>query len=71
VNELNRDIALAILKRLLQRRIISDEIYRSCCNSRYLELQRFSSCEEEWEDNDYDDDSQAAARTAADGKINL
>lgn len=38
----DRDIALALLKRLMQRGLISEEIYVSACNSRFFDANRFS-----------------------------
>lgn len=42
MTELDRDIGLALLKRLLQRELISEETYVSACNSRFFDRKRFS-----------------------------
>ena len=38
----DRDIGLALLKRLQQRGLISEETYVSACNSRFFEPKYFS-----------------------------
>lgn len=38
----DRDIGLALLKRLMQRGLISEETYVSACNSRFFDANRFS-----------------------------
>lgn len=38
----DRDIGLALLKRLQQRGLISEETYVSACNSRFFDANRFS-----------------------------
>ena len=38
----DRDIGLALLKRLQQRGLISEETYVSACNSRFFDASRFS-----------------------------
>ena len=37
----DRDIGLALLKRLQQRGLISEETYVSACNSRFFDANRF------------------------------
>ena len=37
-----RDIGLALLKRLMQRGVISEETYVSACNSPFFDANRFS-----------------------------
>ena len=37
----DRDIGLALLKRLMQRGLISEETYVSACNSRFFDDKRF------------------------------
>ena len=37
-----RDIGLALLKRLMQRGLISEETYVSACNSTFFDANRFS-----------------------------
>ena len=37
-----RDIGLALLKRLMQRGLISEETYVSACNSPFFDANRFS-----------------------------
>ena len=36
MTEVDRDIALVLLKRLWQRELISEETYVSACNSRFF-----------------------------------
>lgn len=38
----DRDIGLALLKRLMQRGLISEETYVSACNSRFFDANHFS-----------------------------
>lgn len=38
----DRDIGLALLKRLMHRGLISEETYVSACNSRFFDANRFS-----------------------------
>ena len=41
VTEVDRDIALALLKRLRQRELISEETYVAACNSRFFDRSAF------------------------------
>lgn len=42
MTEVDRDIGLALLKRLWQREFISEETYVSACNSRFFDRKHFS-----------------------------
>jgi len=41
MNEVDRDLGLALLKRLRQRGLISDETFVSASNSRFFDRKRF------------------------------
>ena len=43
MTEVDRDIALVLLKRLWKRELISEETYVSACNSRFFDKRRFTS----------------------------
>ncbi|MGI5979132.1 MAG: hypothetical protein ACOX66_06485 [Oscillospiraceae bacterium] len=43
MTELDRDIALALLKRLREREVITQEEYIAACNSRVFDSRRFQS----------------------------
>lgn len=62
MNNVDRDIGLALLKRLLTRELISEETYVSACNSRFFDKKRFCRYAEftdenpEQEEYQHDDD---------------
>ena len=76
MTEVDRDIALVLLKRLRKRELISEETYVSACNSRFFDKCRFTSdtkaMEEKIveEDETYDDDPMAE-RTDEAGQVDL
>ena len=43
MTEVDREIALVLLKRLWKRELISEETYVSACNSRFFDKRRFTS----------------------------
>ena len=43
MTEVDREIALALLKRLWKRELISEETYVSASNSRFFDKRRFTS----------------------------
>ena len=43
MTEVDRDIGLALLSLLRKRELISEEIYVSCCNSRFFDEKNFTS----------------------------
>ena len=50
MTEVDRDIALVLLKRLWKRELISEETYVSACNSRFFDKCRFTSDTEAMEE---------------------
>ena len=42
MNEIDRDLSLALLKRLWQRDLISEETFISASNSRFFDKKRFA-----------------------------
>ena len=43
MNQVDRDIGLALLKRLWHRKLISEEAYHSACRSRLFDRTRFEN----------------------------
>ena len=62
MNEVDRDLGLALLKRLWQRGLISEETYVSASNSHFFDRKRFAHYAEadqpnhNREDSTHDDD---------------
>ena len=76
MSEVDRDIALVLLKRLWKRELISEETYVSACNSRFFDKRRFTSDtgameEISVEEDDTHDDDPMAERADAAGQVNL
>lgn len=76
MTEVDRDIALVLLKRLWKRELISEETYVSACNSRFFDKRRFTSDtgameEKIVEEDETHDDDPMAERTDAAGKVDL
>ena len=46
MNEIDREIGLVLLKRLWQRDLINQELYRSASRSRFFDRKHFASDEE-------------------------
>ena len=76
MTEVDRDIALVLLKRLWKRELISEETYVSASSSRFFDKRRFTSdtgameeiCVEE--DDTHDDDPMAERADEA-GQVDL
>lgn len=76
MTEVDRDIALVLLKRLWKRELISEETYVSACNSRFFDKCRFTSDTKAMEEimveeADTHDDSSMVERADAAGQVNL
>ena len=76
MTEVDRDIALVLLKRLRKRELISEETYVSACNSRFFDKCRFTSDTEAMEEimveeADTHDDGSMVERADAAGKVDL
>ena len=76
MTEVDREIALALLKRLWKRELISEETYVSACNSRFFDKCRFTSDTEAMEEimveeADTHDDSSMVERADAAGQVDL
>lgn len=75
MTEVDRDIALVLLKHLWERELITEETYVSACNSRFFEKRRFTTDAEaekaEIEEVDIQDDDSMAAGANAAGQVDL
>ena len=76
MTEVDRDIALVLLKRLWKRELISEETYVSACNSRFFDKRRFTSDtgameEKIVEEDETHDDGSMAERTDEAGQVDL
>lgn len=76
MTEVDRDIALILLKHLWKRELISEETYVSACNSRFFDKCRFTSDTEAMEEKIVEedetcDDDPMAERTDEAGQVNL
>lgn len=76
MTEVDRDIALVLLKRLWKRELISEETYVSACNSRFFDKCRFTSDtgameEKIVEEDETHDDGSMAKRTDEAGQVDL
>ena len=76
MTEVDRDIALVLLKRLWKRELISEETYVSACNSRFFDKRRFTSDtgameEKIVEEAETHDDDPMAERTDEAGQVDL
>ena len=76
MTEVDREIALALLKRLWKRELISEETYVSASSSRFFDKRRFTSDAEAMEEimveeADIHDDSSMVERADAAGQVNL
>ena len=76
MTEVDRDIALVLLKHLWERELISEETYVSACNSRFFDKRRFTSDtgameEKIVEEDDTRDDDPMVARTDEAGQVDL
>lgn len=76
MTEVDRDIALILLKHLWERELISEETYVSACNSRFFDKRRFTSDtgameEKIVEEADTHDDDPMAERTDEAGQVDL
>lgn len=76
MTEVDRDIALILLKHLWERELISEETYVSACNSRFFDKRRFTSdtgaMEEIMvEEAETHDDDPMAERTDEAGQVDL
>lgn len=76
MTEVDRDIALVLLKRLWKRELISEETYVSACNSRFFDKCRFTSDTEAMEEkiveeDEAHDDGSMAERTDEAGQVDL
>ena len=52
MNEIDREIGLVLLKRLWQRKLISEDLYHSAGRSRFFDRRHFVHCveEEPWQE---------------------
>ena len=76
MTEVDRDIALILLKHLWERELISEETYVSACNSRFFDKRRFTSDtgameEKIVEEDETHDDDPMAERTDESGQVDL
>ena len=76
MTEVDRDIALVLLKRLWKRELISEETYVSACNSRFFDKCRFTSDTGAMEEKIVEeavthDDGSMAERTDEAGQVDL
>lgn len=76
MTEVDRDIALILLKHLWERELISEETYVSACNSRFFDKRRFTSDtgameEKIVEEADTHDDGSMVERADAAGQVDL
>lgn len=76
MTEVDRDIALILLKHLWERELISEETYVSACNSRFFDKRRFTSDtgameEKIVEEAETHDDDPMAERTDEAGQVDL
>lgn len=76
MTEVDRDIALILLKHLWKRELISEETYVSACNSRFFDKCRFTSDTEAMEEimveeAETHDDDPMAERTDEAGQVDL
>lgn len=76
MTEVDRDIALILLKHLWERELISEETYVSACNSRFFDKCRFTSDTEAMEEkiveeDEIHDDDPMAERADAAGQVDL
>lgn len=76
MTEVDRDIALILLKHLWERELISEETYVSACNSRFFDKRRFTSDTEAMEEimveeAETHDDDPMAERTDEAGQVDL
>lgn len=49
MTEADRDIALALLKSLWERELITEEVYIAACNSKYFDRKNFTPVAESFE----------------------
>lgn len=76
MTEVDRDIALVLLKHLWERELISEETYVSACGSHFFDKRRFTPDTgvvekiKVEEADTHDDDSMAAGTNAA-GQVDL
>ena len=49
MTEVDRDIALVLLKRLWKRNLITKEVYVAACNSKYFDRKNFTPVVESFE----------------------
>lgn len=49
MTEVDRDIALVLLKRLWKRNLITEEVYVAACNSKYFDRKNFTPVAESFE----------------------
>lgn len=76
MTEVDRDIALVLLKHLWERGLISEETYVSACNSHFFDKRRFTSDtgameEISVEEDDTRDDDPMAERADEARKVDL
>ena len=76
MTEVDRDIALILLKHLWERELISEETYVSACTSRFFDKRRFTSDTEAMEEimveeAETHDDDPMAERTDEAGQVDL
>ena len=76
MTEVDRDIALVLLKRLWKRELISEETYVSACNSCFFDKRRFTSDtgameEKIVEEDEIHDDDPMVERADAAGQVDL
>ena len=76
MTEVDRDIALVLLKHLWERELISEETYVSACNSRFFDKRRFTSDtgameEKIVEEDETHDDDPMTERTDEAGQVDL
>ena len=76
MTEVDRDIALILLKHLWERELISEETYVSACNSRFFDKCRFTSDTEAMkekivEEDETHDDDPMVERTDEAGQVDL
>lgn len=76
MTEVDRDIALVLLKRLWKRELISEETYVSACNSRFFDKRCFTSDtgameEKIVEEDEAHDDGSMVERADEAGQVDL
>ena len=56
MTEIDRDIALVLLKHLWERELITEEVYIAACNSKYFDRKNFTPVADSFEPESGDSD---------------